>query len=480
MTRLKALWLTVAALFLAGCTVGPKYSVPTTPVPSAYKEPPPAEFKESYGWKTIQPADSAIRPKWWEIFHDQHLDELEEKIEPANQTLQSAEARFRQARAMIKFARADQFPTISTGPFLQNGHASANTPLTGGGKGYNQLSVPLDLNYEVDVWGRVRRSIEAAREAYQASAADLQTVSLSLHAELAVDYFELHSLDAQKKLLDDTVTAYGRALELTQNRYAGGLAPKADVAQAKTQYESTRAQEIDTGELRAQFEHAIAVLTGTPPESFAIAPEPLGLNPPEIPLGVPSELLERRPDVAAAERRVAQANAQVGIAKAAFFPQLMIGATGGFLGTSFVNWLTWPSRFWAVGPSMVQTVFDAGRRRATSDAAIANYDSTVADYRQTTLTAFQQVEDNLAALTVLSNEARTQRDAVEAAEESLRLATNRYKGGLATYLDVITSQTIALTNERTDVDLLRRRMDASVLLIKALGGGWNVAKLPQS
>jgi NodT family efflux transporter outer membrane factor (OMF) lipoprotein len=480
MSSKKAILAVLSLFALANCSVGPKYKVPTLATPSAYKEPPPAEYKEDAGWKTAQPADAVIRPKWWETFQDPKLNELEEQIEPANQTLKAAEARFRQARAMIKFNRADQFPTISTAPSVVNAHASANTAFAGAGRGYNDFTLPIDLNYEVDLWGRVRHSVEAAREEFQATAGDLQTVNLSLHSELAVDYFELRSLDAQKALLDETVTTYTRAVELTQNRYSGGLAPKADLAQAQTQLESTRAQDIDTGQLRAQFEHAIATLIGKPPEDFSIPPLPQKLNPPVIPVGVPSQLLERRPDIASAERRVAEANAQVGIARAAFFPSLLISATGGLLGSSVTNWFNWPSRFWAVGPSMLQTVFDGGRRRATSEGAIANYDAMVADYRQTTLTAFQQVEDNLAALRVLSDEAKTQRGAVQAAEESLLLATNRYKGGLATYLDVITSQTIALTNERTEVDILRRRMDASVLLVKALGGGWNVGSLPKS
>ena len=422
-----------------------------------------------------------LRPKWWEIYGDTRLNGLEEQVDVANQSLKQAEARFRQARSLIRFNQASLLPTISTQPTIINQHLSAvDSPLVGGGQTGGNFTLPFDLSYEVDLWGKVRKQVEAAREEFQATAADLQTVRLSLHAELAYDYFELRSLDSQKKVLDDTVVAYQKAADLTGNRYEGGLAPKSEVAQARTQLESARAQDIDTGVMRAQYEHAISVLTGQPPESFSLAAVPLEMKPPVIPTGVPSELLQRRPDIAAAERRVAEANSQIGIARTAFYPSLTISASGGFQGGSLVNWLIWPSRFWAIGGALGQTLFDNGRRKATSQAAEAGYDTTVAAYRQTALTAFQEVEDNLAALRVLSDEAKTQREAVENAEESLALSNNRYKGGLVTYLEVITAQSIALANERTEVDILRRRMDASVLLIKALGGGWNAANLPKS
>jgi NodT family efflux transporter outer membrane factor (OMF) lipoprotein len=321
--------------------------------------------------------------------------------------------------------------------------------------------------------------VTAAREEAQASAADLETARLSLHTELAVDYFEVRSADAQEQLLNDTVAAYSKALELTKNRFLGGAAPKSDVAQAQTQLETTRAQDTDIGVERAQFEHAIAILLGEPPAEFNLPPTPLNLEPPAIPVGVPSRLLERRPDIAAAERRAEEANEQIGIARAAYFPTVSLGATAGFQGTSISNWFTWPSRLWAVGPSLSQTLFDGGRRRATSDIALANYDAVVAAYRETTLTAFQQVEDNLAALRVLEREGSQQNKAVAAAEESLQLFTNRYQGGVDNYLQVITAQTTTLSNQRTAIDILRRRMEASVLLIKALGGGWDVSKMPQ-
>jgi NodT family efflux transporter outer membrane factor (OMF) lipoprotein len=473
--------LVIAGLALAGCTVGPKYQVPVVQTPAAFKEPVPAEFKDSPDWKAGQPADSVIRAKWWEIFGDKQLNALEEQVDTGNQSLKQAEAKFRQARAMIRFNQASLLPTISTAPSVAGQHISAvQSAVVGGGQTSGNFVLPFDLSYEVDLWGKIRKQVEAAREEFQATAADLQTVRLSLHSELAFDYFELRSLDSQRKVLDDTVIAYQKALELTDNRYEGGLAPKSEVAQAATQLESARAQDIDTGVMRAQYEHAIAVLTGQPPENFSLEQTPLKIVPPVIPPGVPSALLERRPDIASNERRVAEANAQIGIARTAFYPSLTISASGGFQGGSLVNWLVWPSRFWAVGSSLSQTLFDNGRRRATSEAAVANYDATVAAYRQTALTAFQEVEDNLAALRVLSDEAKVQRGAVEAAEESLALSTNRYKGGLVTYLEVITAQSIALGNERTEVDILRRRMDASVLLIKALGGGWNANQLPAS
>jgi NodT family efflux transporter outer membrane factor (OMF) lipoprotein len=468
----------IFALLMAGCTVGPKYTRPAVPVAPAYQEPPPQSFTETPGWKEAQPAETKLRSDWWRAFTDRALDALEEQVNPSNQTLKAAEARFRQARALIQINRSNLYPTISTAPSVSTNRISRYSPTGGPTGAYGNYVLPLDVNYELDAWGRVRRSIAAAREEAQASAADLETVRLSLHAELAIDYFELRSLDAQKRLLDETLVAYQKALELTQNRFDGGLSSRAEVAQAKTQLETTRAQDIGVGVSRASFEHAIAVLTGRPPESFALEPVPLHDAPPVVPVGVPSQLLERRPDIAAAERRAAEANEQIGIARAAFFPSLVITATGGFLGSNPVNWLLWPSRFWAVGPTLAQTLFDAGRRRAASESAAAAYDETVADYREATLEAFQQVEDNLAALRILEKQAAAQRIAVEAADQSLELSLARYKGGLVTYLEVVSAQSIALQNQYTQVDLLRRRMEATVLLIKALGGGWDVSKLP--
>ena len=469
------------ALLLAGCMVGPKYRKPPVPVAPAYKEQPPASFKEAPGWKTAQPADQAVRTDWWTLFGSQELNDLEARINVSNQTIKAAEGAFRQARALIQVNRSNLFPTIGTAPAISGARSSANRPLRATQSTvYGDFLAPIDLSYEVDAWGRIRRSIAAAREAMQASAADLETIRLSLHAELALDYFELRSLDAQKQLLDQTLVAYQKALDLTRNRYSGGLSSAAEVAQAETQLETTRAQDIDVGAARAQFEHAIAVLVGSTPEAVSLAPQPLQATPPAIPIGLPSQLLERRPDIASAERRVAAANEQIGLAHAAFFPTLLITATGGLEAGSIVNWFNWPSRFWAIGPTALETIFDAGRRRALESAATAGYDASVANYRQAALDAFREVEDNLAELRVLEEEDQTQRAAVAAAERSLSLSMNRYKGGLVTYLEVATAQTIALQNERTQVDLLRRRMDASVLLIKALGGGWDVSRLPTS
>ncbi len=468
----------VVAGMLAGCMVGPKYSKPAAPVAPAYSELPPRSFLESQGWKQAQPADTTLRAEWWQIFGVHELNSLEEQINLSNQTLKAAEARFREARALIQVNRAGLYPTISTTPSVTNNRLSANKPTGTVAGDYGDYVLPVDVNYELDAWGRVRRSIAAARQEAQASAGDLETIRLSLHAELAIDYFELRSLDAQKQLLDETLVAYQKALTLTQNRFDGGLSSRAEVAQARTQLETTRAEDIGVGVSRATYEHAIAILAGRNPESLMLEAAPLKITPPVIPVGVPSQLLERRPDIAAAERRAAEANEQVGIARAAFFPTLLITAMGGFEGSNPVNWLAWPSRLWAVGPTMAETIFDAGRRRAQAESAAASYDESVANYRQAVLTAFQEVEDNLSTLRILERQQQAQEVAVEAAQQSLDLSMNRYKGGLVTYLEVITSQSIALADEYTEVDLLRRRMDASVLLIKALGGGWDVSKLP--
>ncbi len=472
--------LVLLVLLLPGCMVGPRYSRPAAPVPPAFKEQPPQVFKESSDWKRSQPSDRELRGKWWELFRDARLNELEEQVTVSNQDLKAAEGRFRDARAAIRFNSASKYPSITTGPGIASIHESARQPLPrAGGTSTGDFVLPFDLSYELDVWGRVRRTVNAAREEAQASAADLETARLSLQAELAFDYFELRAADTQERLLNDTVKAYAEALELTMNRYEGGAAAYSDVAQAKTQLATTQAQATDVPVQRAQFEHAIAILIGKPPAEFSLPAAPLNTAPPPIPVALPSQLLERRPDIAAAERRVAEGNEEIGIARVAFFPTVSLSASGGFEGTSILNWLNWPSRFWALGPSAVQTLFDAGRRRATLDSAVANYDTLVANYREVVLTAFQQVEDNLAALRILEREAAQQREAVAAADESLRIFTNRYKGGVDSYLEVITAQTTALTNQRTAVDILRRRMDASVLLIKALGGGWDRTQLPQ-
>ncbi len=473
MTRCPQALFAVAAglLLLNGCAVGPRYSKPPASTPPAYKETPP-------NWKQAQPADQIVRGKWWEVFHDPQLDSLEEQVNVSNQTLKAAQAQFAQARAFLRLNRADLYPTLNAGVSATRVHQSQNRPLSGSTNVYTDLVLPFDVSYEADVWGRVRRTVEAARSSAQASAADVESVSLSLHAELAVDYFQLRTLDAEERLLNSTVAAFEKALELTQNRYTGGVASAVDVAQAQTQLETTRAQAVDLLVQRAQFEHAIATLIGKPASSFSLAPAPWTAPPPQVPTGLPSELLERRPDIAGAERRVSAANAQIGVARAAYFPQITLNATGGFESTSVTNWLSGPSGFAAAGLSALVTVFDVGRRRALNEQAAAAYDQSVATYRQTILNAFQEVEDNLAALRILENEARVQDVAVTAAEHSLELSNNRYKGGVSSYLEVITAQSTALADERAAVDILRRRMTASVLLIKALGGGWDVSQMP--
>ena len=463
----------LAALLLGGCMVGPDYTKPSVPMTSIYKE--------ADGWKVAQPGDHLPRGQWWVILGDPELHALEEQVAAANQNLKIAEARLREARALVRFNRAALFPTISAGVGISSIRDSANRPfltpnVNTGSSG--DLLFSLDMSYEIDLWGRVRRTVAAARNEAQATAADLETARLSLQAELAMDYFELRAADAQKQLLDETVKAFEAALRLTTNRFQGGAAPKSDVAQAQTQLDTTRAQATDVTVQRAQLEHAIATLIGKPPAAFSLPSRPLDTRPPDIPVGLPSQLLERRPDIAAAERRVAEANEQIGIAKAAYYPTVMLNASVGFEGSSFGNLLNASSLLWAVGASITQTIFDGGRRRATSDTARAAYDATVAAYRQTTLTAFQQVEDNLAALRILEQEAQQQRRAVESAQQSLQLFTNRYRGGVDNYLQVITAQTATLANQRTEIDILGRRMAASVLLVKALGGGWDVAELP--
>ena len=479
-TSILALLLALLLFALESCTVGPKYVKPSTPTPAVFKEPPPAPSPGAEQWQPANPADQASRGKWWEIFGDQKLNQLEEQVAASNQDLKVYEARFREARAAIRFNRASQFPTISTAPtiaYTKSTDYSPSFPSKINETSTGEYVLPFDLSYELDLWGRVRRTVAAAREEAQATSGDYEGAKLSIEAELAMDYFELRSADAQKQLLDDTVKAYSDDVQLTTHRFKGGAAPRSDVAQAQTQLDTTRVQDTDVTVQRAQFEHAIAILIGKPPADFSLAETPLDTHPPTIPPGLPSELLQRRPDIAAAERRMAEANQQIGIAKAAYFPTVSLEGTAGFAGTQGANWFTWPAGFWALGPVLAQTLFDAGRRRATSESARANYDATVATYRQASLTAFQEVEDNLAALRILQNEAQQQDQAVASAKDSLHLFTNRYKGGVDTYLQVITAQTIELANERNAIDILRRRMDASVLLVKALGGGWDASQL---
>jgi NodT family efflux transporter outer membrane factor (OMF) lipoprotein len=454
------------AMLLGACTVGPDYVRPSVDVPSGYKE--------ADGWKVAEPRDQSLRGAWWERFGDPRLSGLEAQVDISSQSVAAADAQLRQARALVQAARAAYFPTVSVGVGLTRARTSAT--LSDGninaGRTTTILQLPIDISWELDLWGRIRRSVESSRAGAAASAADLEAARLSVRAELAQDYFMLEALDADRALLDETVADYERSLQLTRNRYASGVAARADVLRAETQLKTTQAQAIDVGVQRAQLEHAIAVLIGQPASSFTLLAAPLAGAPPDIPVGLPADLLERRPDVAGAERRVAAANAQIGVAVAAYFPTVTLSAGGGLESGSFAQWLTWPSRFWSVGPGISQTVFDGGLRGAQTDQARAAYDGTVAAYRETVLTAFKEVEDNLAALRILQEEAGVQDTAVSDARQVVTVTTNQYRAGTVSYLDVVVAQTTALDNERTAVDLRGRRMVAAVLLIKALGGGW--------
>jgi NodT family efflux transporter outer membrane factor (OMF) lipoprotein len=466
--------LTCLVLMITACSIGPQYQRPEVRVPAAYKESPPVSFKAADGWKAAQPSDDLSRGQWWEVFQDPELNALEEQVDISNQTLAVAEAQLRGARAAIGVARAALFPTVTGTASVIGARQSLNRPGASNPSSATRADYLLsaDTSYEIDVWGRIRHNIEASISSAQASAADLETARLSIHAELAVDYFALRGLDAQRQLLDFTITAFERALELTTNRYNAGVASQVEVLQARTQLENTRAQAIEVGVQRAQFEHAIAILLGKPPADFSIPQAPLTLLPPAIPIGLPSELLERRPDIASAERDVAAANAQIGIAQAAFYPTVTLRSIVGLESSSLTNLFSWPSALWSFGASVVEIAFDGGRRQALTEQARAAYDATVATYRQTVLTAFQGVEDALSTLRILEEEAEQQAKAVQAAEAALLLAINRYKGGITTYLEVVVVQSAALTAETVALDLLTRRMTATVLLIKALGGMW--------
>ena len=468
-----------AAMLLSGCMLGPNYARPETEAPAAYKE--------AQGWKTAQPRETEPRGPWWTVFNDPQLDALLGQVGVSNQTIKAAEARVREARALTQQAQAAYFPIVTANASATRGGGRAtiggSTDVSGGGVGgavRNSYNVSLDVNWEIDLWGRVRRTVEAGEATAQASLADLEAAKLSAQAQLAEDYFLLRAQDAQIRLLTETVDAYQKSLQLTRNQYAVGVAARADVAQAETQLKSTQAQALDAGVQRAQLEHAIAVLLGKAPANFSIAPEPVATTFPPIPLGLPSELLERRPDIAAAERRTAAANAQVGVAEAAFFPSLTLSATGGFQSSVLSQLFTLPSRYWSLGPALAATIFDAGLRRAQTAQAMATYDENVANYRQTVLAGFQEVEDNLAALRILEQEAAVQDEAVKSARESLTITLNQYRAGTANYLAVVVAQAVALSNERTALTILARRLTASVTLIKALGGGWDTAQLPPS
>jgi len=469
------------ALSAIGCTIGPTYHRPAIAGVPAFKEAPPD------GWKEAQPNDGIPHGRWWEMYDDPQLNELAAKVQLSNQNVIAAMARYQQARDQVRLARAALFPTVTTTPSMLftrgSGTSSRGNLITAdtasGGAGSNvNFAMPFDVSYQADIWGNIRRSVTASADLAQASAADLENATLTYQAQLAQIYFELHGLDADADLLRRTVTLFEQSLQLTEDRFTAGIASGADVAQAKTQLESTRAQLIDVGVGRAQFEHAIATLIGQTPATVSIASKLVTPPPPVIPLGLPSTLMERRPDVTAMERAVAAANEQIGIAKAAYFPVLTLGGTGGFVSTSLAQLFTLPSRFWSVGPQLAATLFDGGRRHAQVELSEAAYDESVANYRQTVLTAFQQVEDQLSTLRILEQEAAAEAEAVKAAQESVDIATLQYTAGTTDYLQVIVSQAALLQNQRQVIDILTRRLTSSVLLIEALGGGWDASQLP--
>ena len=450
---------------LSACSTLPAYQKPDVSVP--------AHYAGVAGWALATPADNQPRGPWWTVFGDPKLNELEGRIDVSNQTVKKAVAQLQQARAFVDYQRAGFFPTVTAGASESRFRTSQNVQGHSlAGKTIPDYSTGLSASWEPDLFGRVKDATVNAQANAAASEADLEAVRLSMTSDLAIDYFDLRSLDTQKKLLDDTVNAYADALRILNEQLKNGAIDASAVALASTQLESTRTQDTDIDVQRAQLQHAIATLIGEPASTFSIAAKPQSFVMPSIPPSLPSQLLERRPDIAAAERRVFAANAQIGEAHAAFFPDLALSASAGLESTFFAPWLTAPSLFWSIGPQLVGTLFDGGRRDAELKSANSQYDGSVADYRQTVLVAFQQVEDNLSALQSLQSEAASQQRATSAAGLALKLTTNRFQAGAVSYLDVVTAQTIALTNQRTADQINARRLDASVLLLKALGGGW--------
>lgn len=464
----------LAALLTSGCMVGPKYQRPIAQTPVALKE-----IAGNDQWKMATPSDALMKGKWWEIFGDARLNELEELVNINNQNVKQAEAQFREARALVAANRAGYFPTIGSSPGIAQTDAGKNSGRGLGGASQS-FSSPVTATWEPDLWGRVRLSVENAVNNAQVSAADLENVRLSAQALVATDYFLLAGQDMDEAILRDTIAAYETNLQLTTTRFSFGLASKSDITLAQTQLAGARAQRTDLNIARAQFEHAIAMLTGQTPASLEISSSKIDGAPPPIPLAVPSQLLERRPDIAANERLVAAANANVGIAETAYYPTLTLSASAGFVSTNLANLFTYASRSWSAGPTVSQTLFDFGRRGAQLEQTRAAYDATVAAYRQTVLSAFQEVEDDLASLRYLAEEAVQQQEAVTAAQQALSLELDRYKAGTDSYLNVITTQTIALSDQLTAISILQRRMTAAVDLVKALGGGWDASTLPSA
>ncbi|HEY2345983.1 MAG TPA: efflux transporter outer membrane subunit [Xanthomonadaceae bacterium] len=480
--RPRILAIATACALLGACAVGPDYVKPAVAVPPAYKE---AASTTAADWKTAHPVDAIPRGAWWSVFNDPDLDALERQVDAANQSLVQSEAQYRQSAALVGEARAAWFPTVGvdasvtrSGRFsnadgLPNVHGTPESSHPS-----NDYSLPLSASWEPDLWGRVRRQVEANVANAQASAALVESTRLSLHAELAQDYFQLRTVDAQEKLLDDTVAGYERSLKITQNQYDVGIVARADVVQAQSQLKSAQAQAIDLGVQRAQLEHAIALLVGKAPADVAIAVKPLPSQLPAIPAGVPSELLERRPDVAQAEREMQSANAQIGVAKAAYFPSLTLSADGGFQSSTLSKWLEAESGFWSLGAQLAQTLFDGGLRRSQTAQARAGYDAAVANYREVALAALQNVEDELAAVRILEQESAAQADAVKASETALHIAENQYRAGIVSYLNVVVAQNAAYANERSAIGVTGNRFLSTVGLIKALGGGWDAGELP--
>jgi NodT family efflux transporter outer membrane factor (OMF) lipoprotein len=463
----------LASLLSSACRVGPQYQRPTTPMPVALKE-----LAGNDQWKVATPSDALIKGNWWEMFGDPQLNRLEELVNVDNQNIKQAEAQFRLARAAVAGNRANYYPTIGSSPSITQSDTGSNRGGTGGTS--QTFSLPFAATWEPDLWGRVRLSVENAVDNAQVSAADLENLRLSAQALLATDYFALSAQDMQLSILRDTIDAYEKNLQLTINRYNGGVASKSDVTLAQTQLAGARAEATETRITRAQFEHAIAVLTGQPPASLNIGDSKIAGPPPPIPVAVPSQLLERRPDIAANERLVAAANANVGVAETAYYPTLTLSASAGLVSTNLANLFSYASRSWSAGPGVSQTLFDFGRRGAQLEGARAAYDGTVAAYRQTVLSAFQEVEDDLSTLRYLAEEAVQQQEAVVAAQQALALEIDRYRGGTVSYLDVITTQTIALNDQQNAITILQRRMSAAIDLVKALGGGWDSSTLPSS
>jgi len=454
-----------ASLLCSGCTIGPKYQRPVAPTPVALKE-----MSANDQWKMAAPSDSLPKGKWWEIFGDPQLNRLEELVSVNNQNVKQAEAQFRQARALVLGNRANYYPTIGSTPAISQSYVEKRAT--------HSFSLPAAASWEPDLWGRVRLSVENAVSNAQVSAADLENIRLSQQALLATDYFLLSAQDMQLKILSDTIGTYEKNLQLTINRFQGGVASRSDITLAQTQLAGAKAQSTQMHIARAQAEHAIATLTGQLAASLEIGATIINAPPPPIPIGIPSQLLERRPDIAASERQVAAANANIGIATAAYYPTLTLSASPGFISNTIQNLITYASRSWSASSSLSQTLFDFGRRGATLASAQASYDATVASYRQTVLAAFQEVEDDLSNLRYLAQEAVENQQAVVAAQEALDLEMARYRAGTDSYLNVITTQIIALNDQQTAITILQERMAAAVDLVKALGGGWDASTLP--